>query len=407
MKSPEAFLEENGWTLAANIDRSKLIALFAADMKAGLEGRPSSLAMLKAYIAPTRANLAGKKAVVLDAGGTNLRGAVVSVPLKIEERENRPMPGTAQEVGEEEFYQTFADEIKRLKPHANVEKVGWCFSYPAKTTPELDAQLIMWTKNIKAPAIVGQYVGTELKKRAGIKEVAVINDTVATLLAAKATEGEKTYSSYIGFILGTGTNTAYVDGKLEMIINAESGAFDKVPQSAFDKAVDQKSDNPGKQRLEKMIAGAYLGAIGYEILKAAAKAGYFTAKGAGTILGMGGLSTKDLSDFCAGEKDFNLSAVDAKLARRFALPVFERAATLAAVELAAFVIQSGEGIDETEPVAICIDGSTYYKTQAIDFPKAVKRELDDMLTRRRNVHYEIVPKVEDAPMIGAAIAAMI
>jgi hexokinase len=407
MKSPEAFLSENGFTLAEDIDRSKLIARFAADMQAGLEGRPSSLAMLKAYVAPTRTNLAGKKAVVLDAGGTNLRGAVVSIPHTIERKENRPMPGVEREVGEEEFYGTFADEIRRLLPYANVEKVGWCFSYPAETTPELDARLLMWTKNIKAPAIVGQFVGEELKKRAGIKEIAVVNDTVATLLAAKAMEGEKTYSSYIGFIIGTGTNTAYVDKDLQMIINAESGAFDKVPQSVFDVAVDQKSGNPGKQRLEKMIAGAYLGPIGHEILKAAAKAGYFSSRAAGVIKGMGTISTKDLSDFCAGAIDFNLPPDDARLAKRFALPVFERAATLAAVELAAFVIQSGEGIQEDEPVAICIDGSTYYKTQAIDFPKAVKRELDEILVRRRNVHYEIVPQVEDAPMIGAAIAAMI
>ena len=407
MKSPEAFLTENGFALADDIDRSKLIALFAAEMKAGLEGRPSSLAMLKAYVAPTRANLAGRKAVVLDAGGTNFRGAVVSVPPTIERKENRPMPGVSREVGEEEFYETFAGEVRRLMPYANVAKVGWCFSYPAEATPDLDARLLMWTKNIKAPAIVGQYVGSELKRRSGAEAIAVVNDTVATLLAAKAMEGDKTYSSYIGFILGTGTNTAYVDPELQMIVNAESGAFDKVPQSAFDVAVDQKSNNPGKQKLEKMIAGAYLGAIGCEILKAAAKAGYFSPRSAGILLGMGGISTKDLSEFCAGQRDFNLPPADAKTARRFTLPVFERAAILAAVELAAFVIQSGEGIQEDEPVAICIDGSTYYKTQAIDFPKAVKRELDEILVRRRNVHYEIVPKVEDAPMIGAAIAAMI
>ena len=407
MKTPEEFLEDHGFTLAAHIDRSRLIALFDAEMRAGLAGEPSSLAMIKTYIAPTRTNLAGKKAVVLDAGGTNFRGAIVSIPPAISHKENRPMPGVEREVGEDEFYASFANEIARLKPYANTAKVGWCFSYPAATTPDLDARLIKWTKNIKAPAIVGQYVGSELKRRAGIGEIAVINDTVATLLAAKALEGDRLYSSYIGFILGTGTNTAYVDKDLGMIVNAESGAFDKVDRSEFDRAVDEKSGNPGQQFLEKMIAGAYLGSIGLEILRAAAKAGYFSARARGLISGLRALSTKELGDFCAGDGDMGFAPDDARLARRFTLPVFERAAVLAAVELAAFVIQSGEGIEADEPVAICIDGSTYYKTQAVDFAGIVKRELDNMLVRRRNVHYRIVPKVEDAPMIGAAIAAMI
>ena len=30
-----------------------------------------------------------------------------------------------------------------------------------------------------------------------------------------------------------------------------------------------------------------------------------------------------------------------------------------------------------------------------------------MLGRRRNIHYEITPQVEDAPLVGAAIAAML
>ena len=37
----------------------------------------------------------------------------------------------------------------------------------------------------------------------------------------------------------------------------------------------------------------------------------------------------------------------------------------------------------------------------------LQKELDDMLVRRRNIHYCITPQVEDAPMVGAAIAAML
>jgi hypothetical protein len=100
-------------------------------------------------------------------------------------------------------------------------------------------------------------------------------------------------------------------------------------------------------------------------------------------------------------------ANDAKMARRLALPIFERAAVLTAVHLAAFVIKTGEGADPAAPVAINADGSTYYKTRAVPFAATVVKELDDMLVKRRNIHYEITPMVEDAPMVGAGIAAML
>ena len=401
MQTPEDFLTAHGFILAQDIDRTLYLSLLTSEMEKGLKKEKSSLGMYWSFITPKRRNLEGKKVAVLDAGGTNFRGGIVEFGKGITEFKLQPMPGAEKEVSEAEFYQAFKDEINRLMPHANVSKVGWCFSYPAETTPELDAKLVKWTKNIKAPAIVGQHVGEKLGM-----PVSIVNDTVATLLAADATANGKPYSSYIGFILGTGTNTAYVDPKLQMVINAESGNFDKFPQSDFDKVVDQKSGNPGEQLFEKMIAGAYLGDIGLAILKSAAKAGYFSKTAYGIVMGLRNLSTKTLCDFCTGNYETRLPPDDARLAVRFALPVFERAATLAALELAAFAIKSGGGYDASEPVAICIDGSTYYKTDCIDFAGMVKHELDEMLVHQRNVHYEIVPKVDDAPMYGAAIAAL-
>ena len=201
-----------------------------------------------------------------------------------------------------------------------------------------------------------------------------------------------------------------------MIINAESGGFDKIETSAFDKAADAKTGNPGVHIFEKLIAGAYLGPIGLEIYKAAAKAGMFSAKAAAAIGGLGALETMDFDNFCAEFKkagrDNVLDSIfadadDAKLARRLGIPVFERAAVLTAIHLAAFVIKSGEGNDPAAPVAINADGSTYYKTRAIPFDATVRKELDDMLVNRRNIHYAITPQVDDAPMVGAGIAAML
>ena len=428
MKTPEEFLEENNFTVAEKIDRQAMIATFLSEMEKGLKGEPSSLRMIPTYVGVNGKIPQGAKAAVLDAGGTNFRSAVVSIPPTIEDKMNQPMPGAKSDVTEDEFYGAFAEELKRVAPKATVKKYGWCFSYNCDATPELDAKLNCWTKGIRAPTIVGQYVGKELLKRLGGGEIAIVNDTVATLLAAKATEGDKTYSSYLGFILGTGTNTAYVEKnrnivKLQgldpsgsMIINAESGSFDKLAQSNFDKAMDQKTQDPGHNPLEKMIAGGYLGGVGLELYKAAAKAGLFSAKAASAIGGIGALETMDLDNFCAAFKkegrDNPLDAIfadpdDAKMARRLGIPVFERAAVLTAIHLAAFCIKAGEGADDSAPIAINADGSTYYKTRAIPFADTVKKELDDMLVQRRNIHYCITPRVADAPMVGAAIAAML
>ena len=428
MKTPEEFLEENNCTVAEKIDRQAMIATFLSEMEKGLKGEPSSLRMIPTYVGVNGKIPQGAKAAVLDAGGTHFRSAVVSIPPTIEDKMNQPMPGAKSDVTEDEFYGAFAEGLKRVAPKATVKKYGWCFSYNCDATPELDAKLNCWTKGIRAPMIVGQYVGKELLKRLGGGEIAIVNDTVATLLAAKATEGDKTYSSYLGFILGTGTNTAYVEKnrnivKLQgldpsgsMIINAESGSFDKLAQSNFDKAMDQKTQDPGHNPLEKMIAGGYLGGVGLELYKAAAKAGLFSAKAASAIGGIGALETMDLDNFCAAFKkegrDNPLDAIfadpdDAKMARRLGIPVFERAAVLTAIHLAAFCIKSGEGADDSAPIAINADGSTYYKTCAIPFADTVKKELDDMLVQRRNIHYCITPRVADAPMVGAAIAAML
>lgn len=428
MKTPEEFLAENGLPDSRDIDRASLIATFLSEMEKGLKGEPSSLMMIPTYVGVDGKVPPGSKAAVLDAGGTNFRSGVVAIPPSVEDRKNQPMPGARGPVDVEAFYAAFADEVRRVLPKATAKKIGFCFSYPAEATRELDAKLVRWTKGIQAEGVVGDFIGKELLKRLGGGEIAIVNDTVATLLAAKATEGEKAYSSYVGFILGTGTNCAYVerntaieklsglDPSGKMIINAESGSFDKAPRSKFDLAMDAKTVTPGINPFEKMISGAYLGPVGLEVYKAAAKEGFFSKAAAERIAGLASLETMDFDNFtadCRKEGRVNpldeifSDPADAKMARRLGLPVFERAAVFTAVHLAAFVIKTGEGASPAAPVAINADGSTYYKTRAIPFDETVRRELDDMLVKRRNVHYEITPQVDDAPMVGAGIAAML
>ncbi len=431
MQTPEEFLESNGLA-TTSLDRASLIAAFQKEMEAGLAGRPSSLKMIPTYTSPYGEIKKDTPVTVLDAGGTNLRGATVTIPssgdILIENKEKGEMPGAKSYVSQEDFYAVLTGHVNRCRPFAKDPAVGFCFSYPAEASADGDAKLLVWTKQIQAPEIVGQWVGAELAKRLDPKpsKIQVVNDTVATLLAGKATEkpGQK-FSAYLGFILGTGTNVAYIEKNCNipklvnppegaMAINTESGGFNKIVQSAFDEAMDKKTSDCGSQRFEKMIAGAYLGKIGLEVFKAAARAGFFSAAARDAVQGLGSLESYDLDNFCAKydngkpnplDKVFTDEA-DRAMARRLATPVFERAAILTAVHLAAFIIKTGGGTDPSAPVCVCIDGSTYYKTRVVSFPEIVKRELDAMLGPR-NISFALTVCPDDAPMIGAAVAALL
>ena len=410
------FFARHGFETAETLDRESLVSAFLSEMDKGLSHEPSSLLMIPTYVKAGGKVDPAAEAIVLDAGGTNFRSAIVTGDGRILKKENRPMPGSRGEVGREEFYAAFADEVRRLADASAPRRVGWCFSYTCEATPDLDARLLEFSKNILAPSVVGDCVGRELMSRLGGGSIAVVNDTVATLLAAKSREGGRSFSSYIGFILGTGTNAAYAEPSLGgMVVNSESGAFDKIDRSDFDVAADAKNARPGTFVFEKMIAGGYFGALAQSVLETAAHDGLFCAGTSSALSRLEHLEMIDADDFASGfdraGRANTLAAVfadpgEAELARAVLRPLFERAAVLSAVQLAAFVVRSGGGTDPSRPVAICADGSTYYKTRAVSFGEIVRRELDELLVARRGLHYEILPQIEDAPMIGAAIAAL-
>lgn len=79
MQTPEEFLESNGLA-TATLDRAALIAAFQKEMEAGLAGEPSSLKMIPTYTSPYGEITKDVPVTVLDAGGTNFRGATVTIP---------------------------------------------------------------------------------------------------------------------------------------------------------------------------------------------------------------------------------------------------------------------------------------------------------------------------------------
>jgi len=341
----------------------------------------------------------------------------------IEEYARHHMPGTQGELTADAFYDALADRLAPLA--AQAASIGFCFSYPAEITPECDARLRCWTKQIQAPSVVGTMVGSGLRERLARRgcdrPMTVLNDTVATLLAGTSADVARRYASYAGFILGTGTNTAYVEHnrnirKLRnldlngaMIINVESGSYTQAPRSRFDKLFDATTADCGAYIFEKMIAGAYLGGLGGTILREAAKGGLFSPAAAQAVLAMPAPNSKDIDLFCHNPQlqpesfaTLPLTENDRRTAVELCTPIYLRAALFAAVNIAAAVIHTGAGKDPRHPVAVNIDGSTYYRTRTAAFASRVQEHVREFLAPR-GIHYELLA-VEEAPIIGAAVA---
>ena len=400
-----AFLRQNGFAVD-EIDCEALIAAFDHEIEQALGGGKSSLQMLPSSLKADGRVVTDTPTLVVDAGGTNLRVGAVTIPSdgsapRFEHIVRLPMPGTTGRVCADAFHGTIAaalDSVAAKVPRA--DRLGYCFSYACESTANHDAKLLAWSKQVEAPEVVGQFVGAELVRRLArpVRRVAVLNDTVATLLAGKATCPSAGGASFLGFILGTGTNTAAVEkGEIR---NAESGEFDKVVRSAFDLAFDETTSDPGCAVFEKMISGAYLGPLGREMLRFAARAGLFSSATAVALESCRTLETRELDDFAAGGvPDFaaGFDTADIGPVRELAQAVFRRAAVLTAVHLAAFVRRQ-----PTERVVLTVDGSTYYKTRSVPFDTLVRGELAALVPHHT---FEIV-RVDEAPMVGAAIAAL-
>ena len=419
------FLKKHGLR-AEDVDSDKVLDFFSSEMKKGLEGEESSLAMIATYTEAGNDIPDGESVIVMDAGGTNFRTCLVTFNdgvAEISDFQKVGMPGAKKEVSKKEFFSILADNIQRFMGKS--KKIGFCFSYAAEITPDHDGIPLMFSKEIKAPEVIGKRLGKELLAELAGRgydtegmTVSIVNDTVATLLAAKAAyKGDA--STYIGFILGTGTNTAYVERnsnikKLSLsegsqIINVESGCL-KLELSEIDEEFMKTTKDSNSYHLEKKISGAYLGPFALFVLKKAAEEGVFSSQSVEKLSEMNDLETKDVGGFLREAGDFSnplsffsANKEDAKNAYIIMRSIVERSGKLTALNLTAAVIASGEGDDPRRPVVINADGTTFYKTCFLE--DYVKEYLDQILWKKEGKVCQIV-SIDNSPTIGAAIAGL-
>lgn len=217
----------------------------------------------------------------------------------------------------------FLEEIIDKKTDFLILNLAWPFSsFLRENYP--DGKLITGTKEHEFVGLVGKKVGEEIEKylwkiRKQKIKIAVLNDVVSLVANKK---------NCIGGVVGTGLNFGFWIND-NSIVNLETGSFGDFEMSETGKKVDELSVNPGKYKIEKEIAGAYL----YKHFNLLSK----------TKIN----STKELSEIA--EKG---NAIDKKIAR----DLLERSASLVSVLIKAIMEYL-----QKEQIDILIEGSLFWK----------------------------------------------
>ena len=390
------------------------------EMKLGLRGEESSYPMIPTFLSADGIIPEGEPVAVIDAGGTNFRTALVHFEEGrcVEENVRKcGMPGVGVPVTWQEFISFVADQIESSMPLT--DKIGFCFSYSAEVTPEIDGRVVCIDKEVVVNGCEGELVGAslaaELAKRGWPgKRVVVLNDTAAVQLGGMAKHLKDPYRISFGQVSGTGTNTCLtVPGSMiekldktayDMIVNMESGMFHGLQQGYFDRELDLASHNPGQKRFEKMTAGVYLGELCHLMLHRAAEDGCFSDSCAEAVLELPHVESREADTWAGGDGLECLSAneEDSAFISELAGFLFKRSAKLMCANLIAMVLLTDAGVNE--PVAICAEGSLIQKNHI--YGPELRRLLNTYMLEKLNRNVTYISE-EDCTLPGAAVAALL
>ena len=401
---------------------SRDAAAMTAEMERGLAGEKSSLPMIPTYIRSEGAIPKGQSVAVIDAGGTNFRSALVTFTdggYRTEFVSKRKMPGVERPATWEEFISFAADAIMPLMD--KTERIGFCFSYSAIVTPEIDGRVLRIDKEVVITGAEGKLVGASLLaelERRGVrgKRVVILNDTVAVLLGGSSVLDRDAYSAFFGQVSGTGTNTCCAlpmrrigklgrDDGAKMIVNLETGMYDGIPMGDFDRALDRESNNPGLKLFEKMTAGVYLGELCRLMLVAAADEGLLTAA-AGRLRRLGKIDSAVIDAWACGERlgDISEDAGDREFTETLCRAVFERSARCMCTNLAALVLLTDSGREAEKPACVCAEGSLVQKGRVY---RPLLESLMEEHIRGALGRYAVLKPGCETTLPGSAAAALL
>jgi hexokinase len=341
------------------------------------------------------------------------------------------LPGINKEYTKEDFFNYIYDFIdEEIKDNT---KIGFCFSYPMEKYPNKDGKLIQWTKEVQAPEVVGEFIGKNLldileKHDVAKRNIVLLNDTVASLFGGIANANIRDYDNFIGLIVGTGCNTAYLEKQVnipklnldnvnpdeEQVINIESGNFDKLYITGLDRIINDMSKEPYKQVLEKMVSGRYMMKLIYHLTMMLIDNSIAPEMDSVCEL-LKGIELKDLSEWvyygdnCSNAFYGKLKALDPsnnqiKVLSIVIQTIINRAASIVAVKLSAIIHKRGKGIQIHKPTAIVAEGAVIETLPY--FKDYLKYHLVNLLKELGDYYFDII-HINRANIIGSAVAASV
>ncbi|CAF2636265.1 unnamed protein product [Rotaria sp. Silwood2] len=275
----------------------RVMANLNTEMTNGLkcdDAATNDLAMFPTYVHHGPSGQESGEYLVVDLGGSNFRVSHVVIEARNRMRLNNKifliphslLLGEGEKLFDyiAECLQRFIDDNK-LSLHKSTDykfDLAFTFSFPCKQTSLREATLVSWTKGFSCTSVVGNDVVLMLQqainRRKGLKieVVALVNDTVGTLMACSSIYRD----CKAGVILGTGINACYFEHienvpkwaglrdntTKQIIISTEWGALGKngcldFIRTDIDRELDESSLTPQQQVFEKMISALYLGEI--------------------------------------------------------------------------------------------------------------------------------------------------
>ncbi|CAG9531305.1 unnamed protein product [Cercopithifilaria johnstoni] len=388
----------------------RMMAHMSHNMDKGLEGGPknSTVSMLPSFVPELPDGTEEGRFIAMDLGGTNLRVMLMDIipgeDLKTEQFNTR-IPNWAMRGTGEQLFDYIAKCLAEFLTEKGIQNdglpVGFTFSYPCNQKSLRSATLLRWTKGFEATGVVGEDVVKLLEKsiakRGDIKVevIALINDTVGTMVAAAHRNGGK---CDVGVIIATGTNASYMENASkikygltkattdyeysEMIIDTEWGGFGDNSEAdyiltQYDKIVDSHSEHPGVNIFDKLVGGKCMGEVVRVVLEKLTRANIlFNGKGSDRLFKQDSFPTKYISEMLRDETGsyvhtrdildelgiYQYSFSDMLLLREVCVVVSRRSANLGAAAIACLLNRIRK-----ENMVVGIDGSTYKYHPFFDF----------------------------------------
>ncbi|XP_033479456.2 hexokinase HKDC1-like [Epinephelus lanceolatus] len=409
---------------------SDISARFQAEMKKGLSAESNAAAAVKMLPTHVRSTPDGSEKgqfLVLDLGGSRFKVLQVKVRegmgirrggVEMEEK-TYPIPKELLNGKGTELFDHVSESLKDFMHEKNIslEKkhpLALTFSFPCEQSALNQGLLLDWSKNYQARGLQGKDVVQALRgaiERTGgmdVEVLAMVNDTVATMMTC----GFDDQYCEVGLIVGTGTNACYMEemrhvdlvegDEGRMCVNTEWGGFgddgalnDYITE--FDREVDAASNNPGKQIMEKMVSGMYLGELVRLVVLKMAKLGLlFDGHLSEALKTKGTITTAHVAameEYKTGLKntiniltdlDLNPSSDDCAAVQHISTIVSFRSSNLVAAGLAAILtrIKQNRKLRKFR-ITVGVDG-TVYKTHpqyAKRLHKVVRQLLPDCQVR--------------------------